>query len=224
MEFDSDRVSFDDFILKNGIIGFKEKPITFKSGRQCHCYVNWRVAMNDAYLLDQLTGYIPGFVGGWGLKPRSFYGVPEGATKLGVLTQYKWAKDRPDYAPGAYVIPMGRSVPKDHGAPEDKFFVGMPQGDTVVLEDTTTTGNSLLKTIDSLQTAGVKVIAAIALTNRNEVRDDGLTVPQALEKKGVPYYAMSNLKELLPRAYERLKPSPEIRQAVDAYFEKYGAR
>ena len=222
MEFDSGQ--FADFVLKNGVIAFKEDLITYKSGRRGHCYVNWRVAINDAYLLDQVTDSIIDFVNSKKLAPRSFYGVPEGATKLGVLTQYKWAKSRPNYAPGIYVLPMGRAVPKDHGAPEDKFFVGMPQGNTIVLEDTTTTGGSLLQSIDSLQASGVKIIAAIALTNRNEVRDDGLTVPQALEKKGVPYYALSNLKDLLPSVYDALKPSPEIRQAVDAYFEKYGAK
>lgn len=222
MEFDYK--AFADFVLENKVIGFKEEAIKFKHGRECNCYVNWRVVINDAYLLDQVTDYVIDFVKSKNLKPRSFYGVPEGATKLGILMQYKWAKAQPDYAAGAYVAPMGRAAPKDHGAPEDKFFVGMPQGDTIVVEDTTTTGGSLLKGIDSLQEAGVKIIAAIALTNRNEVRDDGMTVAQVLEQKGIPYYALSNLKDLLPAVYDALQPSPEIRQAVKVYFEKYGAK
>ena len=222
MAFDAQ--AFSGFVLGQNILGFKDQPITYKSGRQGHCYVNWRVALNDAYLLDQVTDSVIAFVEALGLSPRSFYGIPEGATKLGVVTQLKWAKSRPDFEPGAYPVPMGRAAPKDHGAPEDKFFVGMPQGDTIVLEDTTTTGGSLLSGVEKLQAAGVKVIAAIALTNRNGVRDDGLTVPQALENKGVPYYALSNLKDILPAAYEALKPAPEVRKAVEAYFAKYGAK
>lgn len=222
MEFSQQ--DFNEFVLKNGVIGFRDEPITFKFGRQCHCYVNWRVAVNDAFLLDQATDHLLAFIRMKGLSPRSLHGTPEGATKLGVLAQYKWAKSQPDYAAGAYSISMGRAAPKDHGAPEDKFFVGMPQGDTIVVEDTTTTGGSMLNSVERLQAAGVKLIAAVVLTDRNELRDDGLTVAQALEKKGVPYYSLSNLKDLLPAAYEMFKPSHKTRQAVEAYFEKYGIR
>ena len=35
---------------------------------------------------------------------------------------------------------MGRAKPKQHGSPEDKYFVGEPNGKIVVLEDVTTTG------------------------------------------------------------------------------------
>lgn len=221
---DFDQRTFADLVLQSGVIGFQEEPITFKSGRQCNCYVNWRVALNDAYLLDQVSDHVLAFARSKGLAPKTFYGVPEGATKLGVLVQHKWAKAQPDYAPGAYVAAMGRAKPKEHGDPRDRFFVGMPQGETVVLEDTTTTGGSLLTAVDNLQAAGVPVIAAIALTNRNELDDAGLTVPQALQKKNVPYYALSDLRELLPAAYEALKPSAEVRQAVETYFEKYGSK
>ena len=34
--------TFDNFILKSDIIGFFKDPITTKSGRLSHWYVNWR--------------------------------------------------------------------------------------------------------------------------------------------------------------------------------------
>ena len=46
---------------------------------------------------------------------------------------------------------MGRGKQKEHGDPKDKFFVGIPNGDTIILEDTTTTGSSLINTIIQLK-------------------------------------------------------------------------
>ncbi len=56
--------------------------------------------------------------------PTPFTGVPEGATKLGVLASYIWAKGSSDFKPGRFPLPMGRAKPKEHGVPEDRFFVG----------------------------------------------------------------------------------------------------
>lgn len=216
-----DQKAFEDLVLSHSIIGFSAEPIRFKSGREGNCYVNWRNAFADAWLLDRITGHLLDFVKDKGLSPRSFHGVPEGATKLGVLAQYKWAKAQPDYADGAYTLSMGRGKPKDHGAPADRYFVGAPRGATIVLEDTTTTGGSLLGTVAALKEIEVPVIAAIALTNRCERRDDGRSVPQALAEQGVPYYALSSLPELLPRALEKENPSPQVRAAVEEYSRKY---
>ena len=153
------------------------------------------------------------------------YGVPEGATKLGILAQYFWAKSRPNFGPGSHPMPMGRGKPKEHGDPRDKFFVGVPRGDTLVLEDVTTTGGSLLTTIDALIESGIPIIGTIGLTNRMELRDDGKTVKQAIaEKKNngnpIPYFHMSNAKELLPLALQQQKPTDAIHKGVMEEFEK----
>jgi orotate phosphoribosyltransferase len=94
---------------------------------------------------------------------------------------------------------MGRGKMKEHGAPKDRFFLGEPKGKIVVLEDVTTTGGSLLATVDQLKQLNVDIIAAIALTNRNEKRDDGKTVSEALAEKSVTYYSMSDAVTLIHR-------------------------
>ncbi|MFP4424434.1 MAG: hypothetical protein ACLFP2_04360 [Candidatus Woesearchaeota archaeon] len=213
---------FNEFILKNGVIGFFEEPIQLKSGRLSSWYVNWRNVAEDVFLLDQLTDYVLSFTKDQGLKPDCFFGVPEGATKVGILTQYKWAKEDPSYAPHSHVIPMGRGKPKTHGAPKDKYFVGKPQGDTIIIEDVTTTGGSLLQTIDQLVESQVPLIAAFGLTNRMEVTDEGYSVKEAVESKGVPYYSMSNAFDLLPKAYKDLQPGEHILQSLKEEFSEYG--
>jgi len=212
---------FNSFILENNVVGFFEEPIKLKSGRMSNWYVNWRTPTSDVYLLDKLTDFVLAFAEDNNLAPDCFYGVPEGATKLGVITQYKYAKSSPNYSKGSNVLPMGRAKPKEHGAPKDRFFVGQPKGKVIVLEDVTTTGGSLLKTIDQLKEAGIEVFAAVGLTNRMEVRDDGKSVKQAVEEKGVKYLSMSSALELLPEVYKK-NPNEAIKKAIEEEFEKYG--
>lgn len=83
---------FNKFIEDNNVYGFFQEAITLKSGRKSHFYVNWRNVVEDVFLTDLLSDYLLSFAKSNGLEGDTFYGVPEGATKLGVITQFKWAK------------------------------------------------------------------------------------------------------------------------------------
>jgi orotate phosphoribosyltransferase len=224
--------AFNYFCIDNGVVGFFEKPVTLKSGRQSCWYVNWRRAAADVYLIDQLSDFLLAYTkdlvaSGKIPSPDCFYGVPEGATKLAVITQFKWAKEKDNLSAGTSSLPMGRAQPKDHGDPADRFFVGAPSGKTVVIEDVTTTGGSLLTALDGLLEAGIDVIAAIGLTNRMERRDDGTSVAEAIAKRHnarefIPYFALSSAEQLLPAAVKKLKPSSSTIAAIEAHFADYG--
>ena len=88
MSFDEKK--FADFIIENNVIGFFENPVVLKSGQKSNWYVNWRTPTSDAYLMDQITDFVVKFIKDKGLNPDCILGVPEGATKLGVLSQFKW--------------------------------------------------------------------------------------------------------------------------------------
>ncbi len=218
--FDQDE--FNGFIEENDIYGFFEKAITLKSGRESHFYANWRNVVGDVWRTDALADYVIAFVKEAEIDVDTFYGVPDGATKLGVITQFKWAKRAGNYAPGSHVLAMGRKTPKAHGDAKDKYFVGMPKGRVVVIEDVTTTGGSLLDTLKGLEEAGVDVAAVISLTNRMEKRDDGMSVEEAVEKRGFKFYSMSSSLDLLPLMYKKLRPGVEIAREIESEFEKYG--
>jgi orotate phosphoribosyltransferase len=211
---------FYNFIIRQNVVGFFKEPIKLKSGRYSSWYVNWRNVAEKVQSIDFLSDFIIAFVKSLGLKPDCFYGVPEGATKLGIICQYKWAKSQPNYKKTDYIISMGRAQPKDHGDPKDRFFLGIPQGKVIILEDVTTTGNSLIETINKLNQIDISIIATIGLTNRNELRDDKKTVELAVKEKGVNYYAMSDAIDLIPY----LKPDKKIAQKIEEYFKKYGSR
>jgi orotate phosphoribosyltransferase len=215
---------FNRFIEENNVYGFFEESITLKSGRKSHYYANWRNVVEDVWLTDRLAEFVIAFTKTCDLEVDTFYGVPEGATKLGVITQFKWAQQFVNYGKGSHVLAMGRAKPKDHGAPKDKYFVGMPQGHVVVIEDVTTTGGSLLQTLDGLTESRVQVVGVISLTNRMEKRDDGLSVKEAVENKGFLFHSMSSSLELLPIMYKKLQPGEHIADAIEQEFRKFGVR
>ncbi len=217
-----DRAAFNRFILDQKVVGFFEKPVTLKSGRQSNWYVNWRTVSGDVALIDTVADYLIAFVRELNLTPESFYGVPEGASKLGVIATYKWAKAQKHFAPGTHTLPMGRGKPKEHGAAQDRFFLTPPRGEIVVVEDVTTTGGSLIETLKQLREIDARVMAAVGLTNRMEKRDDGKSVAEAIADLGVPYHALSNATDFLPEAYERLKPGDTIAKAIEEEFDRYG--
>lgn len=213
---------FNEFIEHSNVYGFFDEAITLKSGRKSHFYANWRNVVEDVFLTDELSDFVLRFVQENNIEVDTFYGVPEGATKLGVITQFKLAKQAANFSKGSHILAMGRAKPKDHGATKDKYFVGMPKGKVIVLEDVTTTGGSLLKTLDSLKEAGVNVVGVISLTNRMEKRDDGLSVKEAIENKGFKFFNMSNALDLLPLMYKKLQPGERIGQEIEAEFDKFG--
>jgi orotate phosphoribosyltransferase len=217
-----DKDSFINYIIAHNIVGFFKEPLKLSSGRMSYWYVNWRNVAEDVFSIDILSEFVIAFVQNLELEPDCFYGVPEGATKLGIITQYKWAKTHSNFNQGSHILSMGRAKPKEHGDPKDRFFLGVPNGKVIILEDVTTTGGSLLSTIESLNKINTDIIAAIGITNRNELRDDKKSVEDAVKELGIQYFAMSNAIELLPKVFSIQEPGEEIGKHIENYFKQYG--
>ncbi len=193
MTFNLDQ--FHNFIVQNNIVKFSDTPFTLKSGQQSNVYVNWRIATEDVFSTDQLSDFLLSYLTDKNLEADCIIGVPEGATKLGIITSYKLAKQNPNYKSGSHVLAMGRGKPKTHGDVKDSHFIGLPQNKkVVVIEDVTTTGTSLREFIGKLKEAGVDVIAAITLTNRHPSKQELNDSFSGL----CPLYAMSELENIIP--------------------------
>jgi orotate phosphoribosyltransferase len=218
---------FNKFIIENDVVGFFETPITLKSGRQSYWYANCRNLSNSFKLISKTAEFLLQFLKKEMIEFDYIYGVPEGATKLAIIANYKIGEGKfnSNVRPEHKII-MGRGMPKTHGAPKDKYFIGeIKEGDKVlVLEDVTTTGGSLLKTIKQLKEANVEIVGAIGIVNRMEKRDDGKSVEEAVNELGVPYFAMSHSILLLPMAKDKYSPSPETLKQVEFGFDKHGLR
>ncbi|HDI02523.1 MAG TPA: hypothetical protein ENF95_00110 [Candidatus Aenigmarchaeota archaeon] len=236
---------FNKFALENAV-EIKNVPITLKSGRKSHFYVNWR--FNDVFLVDKLSNYVIEFADEYEILPTCFYPVPEGATKLGIITQYKYAILSSRYEKGSHPLPMGRGKPKEHGDVKDRYFIGEPKGRVVVLEDVTTTGLSILETVKNLKDLDCEIIGVMSLTNRMEKtpipgKDDRkvvkrfkdvfedvtgekytepMAVDEALIEAGIPYYSLSTARDLIPLAIKKFKPSEEVVRSIEREIEEYG--
>jgi len=216
------RNEFESFIIDNHIVGFSEELHVLASGRTSHLFIDWSKASQDVYLMDEVTNYILAFAKSKGLHPDCFYGVAEGTSPIGLITQFKWGKMN-QARHGTYVLAMGRGKLKERGPVSDRKYVGAPRGKTIVIEDTVTTGLSLLPTLDQLLAEPeVEVMAALCLFNRMALRDDGDSVAVAAAKKGIPFLDMADAFSVLPRAYACLQPRDEIADAVEAEYEQYG--
>lgn len=213
---------FMDFILENEVLKIAiGEPFTLKSGRKSRWYVNWRTAASNAKLLNLLARMVVDFAIEKELQPHCFYGVKEGATKLGVITQMRWALAHAGIGTDderVLNVPMGRGKAKEHGDPKDASFIGAPTGKVVILEDVTTTGGSLFAETRFIQEKldDAEVIAAIGLTDR--LQSD---VPKMMmDEFGIPYYAMSQADRLLMRAFEKYECDEELRnEMIDDYNE-----
>ncbi|MBS1266553.1 MAG: Orotate phosphoribosyltransferase [Candidatus Woesearchaeota archaeon] len=184
-------MTFVQFAIENGVVNFAPKVYSLKSGKKSHWYFNWRSVTEDCALTKELAKYIISFVLSQGLDANTFYGVPEGATKIGLITQYEWARNNKVFEKGSHSLIMGRGKQKKHGDIGDRVFLGIPKGNVVVIEDVVTSGASLMKTVDDLLENDVDVKGVITLTDRSNNE-----IEKKLRGKGIKYFSMSSDSEL----------------------------
>lgn len=214
---------FVDFLLDAGVVGFFPEGRKLKSGRISHWYANCRVLGDTVGSLQRLGRFVLDYTGALGLDPDYFYGVPEGGTKMGIACSMEQAARSGNV--GQRVV-MGRGTPKEHGDPRDRYFIGaLDDSDRiVVLEDVTTTGGSMLKAVAGLQATGITIQAVVALVNRLERRDDGLTVEEKVAALGIRYHALATAEDVLSAYIRRTDPPAGLVARIEADFADYGIK
>lgn len=218
-----DRSAFDDFLIRNGCVGFYEPPLKLKSGRYSDWYADLRRTHDSMQYLQEIARHITDYITDNGLKADYIFGVPEGATQIGAEVN-RMVNHRTLDETSAAVL---RAKVKDRGDLRDSHSVGsVDAGKTAILiEDVATTGGSISEKLMGLQTKGIIIECAITCVNRLEKRErpDGRSVKDFLEENyGVPYRWLTDAKTLLPKAYAAMKPGEATARRIEDYFEKYG--
>ncbi|MBS3071743.1 hypothetical protein J4408_02025 [Candidatus Pacearchaeota archaeon] len=208
---------FDNFVINSSIHKFSLEGKMLSSKRKSHWYLDWEEILNDSYLTSELTGYIVSFIEENIPETKSIIGVPEGATPLGILTQYEWARNH-NFARKEYTFSMFRGKIKEEDYKQSNF-VGFPKGKTIIIEDSLTTGESLEGAIEKLIRSKVDVIGGVILINREQSENNGLGIRK---KNNIPYWYMTNAFRILPKVYEKLNPGKEVGKKIEKEYEMYG--
>ena len=127
-----------------------------------------------------------------------------------------------------------RKEEKDHGADKGSFLGSkLKDGDRVVMvEDVTTSGKSIDETYPKVKAAAdVEIKGLIVSLNRMEVGKGGVTTAQKeIEAKyGFPVASIVSMAEVVETLYNheidgKVVIDDELKTAIDAYYEQYGAR
>ena len=103
----------------------------------------------------------------------------------------------------------------------------LADGDRVVIvEDVTTSGKSIDETYPKLKAAAdVEVVGLMVSLNRQEVGKSGTmaAIDEVSEKYGFPTAAIVTMSEVT-EALDGTVITPELKAAIDAYYDQYGVK
>ena len=213
---ESDVLKFGDFTLKSG----RKSPFfmnagAYVTGEQLHRLgLYYAQAINDNFGLDFDVVFGP-----------AYKGIPLAVSAAASLYR-NYDRDLP-YC-------FNRKEAKDHGADKGNLLGYEPKdGDRVVMvEDVTTSGKSIDETYPKVKAAAdVEIKGLIVSLNRMEVGKGGVTTAQKeIEAKyGFPVASIVSMAEVVETLYNheidgKVVIDDELKAAIDAYYEQYGAR
>ena len=213
---ESDVLKFGDFTLKSG----RKSPFfmnagAYVTGDQLHRLgLYYAQAINDNFGLDFDVIFGP-----------AYKGIPLSViTAMGINELY-----------GKQVrYCSNRKEAKDHGADAGNLLgTDLRDGDRVlIVEDVTTSGKSIEETHPILMAAAdVEVKGLMVSLNRMEVGKGGekCALDEVSELYGFPTAAIVDMAEVSEYLYNRevqgrVVINDDIKTAIDAYYEQYGAK
>ena len=127
-----------------------------------------------------------------------------------------------------------RKEEKDHGADKGSFLGSKLQdGDRIVMiEDVTTSGKSMEETVPKVKgAADVEIVGLMVSLDRMEVGKGGVkcALEEVKDLYGFPTNAIVSMKDVVEHLYNRecqgkVVIDDQIKAAIDAYYEQYGAK
>ncbi|CAL8265996.1 unnamed protein product [Lota lota] len=194
-----ENICVDSLILKlHDVNGVKFGEYKLKSGTITPIYIDLRVLVSYPSLMNQLSSLIYQRAQAENLKFDSVCGVPYTALPLATIICSR------------NELPMliRRKEAKDYGT--KRMVEGViRQGDTcLIIEDTVTTGSSILETAEVLYKEGLKVTDAIVLMDREQ---GGV---ETLGSQGIKLHPVISMFKLLSVLQAGDRISPQTAQSV----------
>lgn len=213
---------FIDFMVESDVLKFGD--FTLKSGRKSPFFMNAGAYVTGDQLHRLGLAYAQAIHDAFGLDFDVVFGPAYKGIPLSVITcmalQELYGKE------ARYC--SDRKEVKDHGADAGQLLgASLHDGERVVIvEDVTTSGKSIDETYPKLKAAAdVQVVGLMVSLNRMEVGKGGVKTAQEeiQDKYGFPVASIVSMAEVV----ERLDGSvitPELKAAIDAYYDQYGVR
>lgn len=219
---------FIEFMVESDVLRFGS--FTLKSGRQSPFFMNAGGYVTGSQLKRLGLAYAQAIEATYGLGFDVVFGPAYKGIPLSVIT-----------AMGIYEL-YGKEVrycsnrkeAKDHGADAGVLLgSSLKDGDRVVIvEDVTTSGKSIEETYPILKAqADVEVVGLMVSLNRQEVGKGGklAALDEVAELYGFPTAAIVSMDEVTEALWNRevagrVVIDDELKAAIDAYYEKYGAK
>ena len=219
---------FIEFMMSADVLRFGD--FTTKSGRKTPYFVNtgnYKTGLQNSRLGEFYAVLVKETVGDQfdAMFGPAYKGIPLATSVSGALAR-NYGIDKPFF--------FNRKEAKDHGADKGNLLGYEPKdGDRVVMvEDVTTSGKSIDETYPKVKAAAdVEIKGLIVSLNRMEVGKGGVTTAQKeIEAKyGFPVASIVSMAEVVETLYNheidgKLVIDDELKTAIDAYYEQYGAR
>lgn len=219
---------FIEFMVDSQVLKFGE--FTLKSGRKSPFFMNAGGYVTGSQLKKLGEYYAKAIHAKYGEDFDVLFGPAYKGIPLSVVTAIAFSEL---YGKEIRYC-SDRKEEKDHGADKGSFLGSkLKDGDRVVMiEDVTTSGKSMEETVPKVKDAAdVTIVGLMVSLNRMEVGKGGekCALDEVKDLYGFETAAIVTMEDVVECLYNKecdgkVVIDDELKAAIDAYYEKYGAK
>ena len=218
---------FIDFMVESDVLKFGD--FTLKSGRKSPFFMNAGAYVTGSQLSRLGEYYAKAIHDHYGTDFDVLFGPAYKGIPLSVATTIAFSRL---YGKEIRYCSNRKEV-KDHGDTGILLGSKIKDGDRVVIiEDVTTSGKSIQETFPIIQAQGdVTILGLMVSLNRMEkgLETDKCALDEIREKYGFPANAIVSMADVVECLYNRpcqgrLIIDDKMKEAIDKYYEQYGAK
>ena len=218
---------FIEFMVESEVLKFGD--FTLKSGRKSPFFMNAGTYVTGSQLSRLGEYYAKAIHDHYGTDFDVLFGPAYKGIPLSVATTIAFSRL---YGKEIRYCSNRKEV-KDHGDTGILLGSKIKDGDRVVIiEDVTTSGKSIQETFPIIQAQGdVTILGLMVSLNRMEkgLETDKCALDEIREKYGFPANAIVSMADVVECLYNRpcqgrLIIDDKMKEAIDKYYEQYGAK
>ena len=219
---------FIEFMVDCKALKFGE--FTLKSGRKSPFFMNAGAYVTGSQLMKLGESYAKAIHDTYGDDFDVLFGPAYKGIPISVVTAVAYSKL---YGKEVRYC-SDRKEEKDHGADKGSFLgSSLKDGDRVIMiEDVTTSGKSMEETVPKVRgAANVEIVGLMVSLNRMEVGKGGekCALDEIKDLYGFDTAAIVTMEEVVECLYNKecdgkVVIDDTLKEAIDAYYEQYGAK